>query len=345
MFITKERLKKVENLLRRHNIEADEAFYTLGYFYAKHGDVEHEDYIKAVSEKGLRGLEKINRDNDVVKHLISEIESDIYGENLPIWYQYFLSRKHRGTSGKFFTPKTIAKAMASLLPVKDGAVVMDPTCGGGTFLMEASDRWNGKRVTLIGNDIDETLVDLTRLVTGLGTPSNHRTDFIQSDLYEPDANLKKYHGKVDYILANPPFSLPITHLTTPSDLFSLGYKTSDTVFLDICYDLLKSGGILVCLLPHSIIANKEYAKLREEVEKKWHMVGVLGMPEGIFYVTAGTTARADIIMIQKKGLGIEKVKNNFFGFAPSIGIPLNSRATDNSNSLQEIVDGINLSRL
>jgi tRNA G10 N-methylase Trm11 len=92
------------------------------------------------------------------------VSSDPHGLNLPVWYQHFMGRRFRLETGKFFTPRAIASAMASLLPRKEDATIMDPTCGGGTFLVEASKRWEGLSCRLIGNDVDSMLVELTDIV-------------------------------------------------------------------------------------------------------------------------------------------------------------------------------------
>ncbi len=333
--------KKLENLLRRHSVIAEDGFFLISFIYIKkHIFNIKESNLEEIFKKGDKIFKKISADKNLVAFLDEIVLLDPYGEHLPVWYQFFLSRRFRGNSGKFFTPRSIAKAMADLLPIKKDAIVMDPTCGGGTFLLEVSKRWGNTPVHLVGNDLDESLIDLSTLVLSIGTQKNHKKSFLNTDIYESQ-KFGIWKGKVDYILANPPFSLPIKQVESGSNLFNLGYKTSDAVFLDICKDLLKDDGTLVCLLPHSIIANAEYQRLREVVENDWNLLGVIGMPEGIFHLTAGTTARADIVMLKKKGKKSLSESKTFFGFAPSIGIPFNNRlATSTKNELQDLVNNL-----
>lgn len=103
-----------------------------------------------------------------------------------------------------------------------------------------------------------------------------------------------------------------------------GYRNSDALFIDLAKDLLKEGGKLVCLLPHSIISNKEYAELRKVVEEDWHINAVMVLPEGVFQETANTTTRADILILKKKGQGIFNSETLFCNIS-SVGQPLNSR--------------------
>lgn len=331
--------KRLEDAFRRHGIEGELAFYTLAFCYAERFRDVLMEPPERIMQRGRSLFDKIKIDMHLTTLLDSIVASDPRGENLPAWYQYFLGRRFREGSGKFFTPKPIASAMARLLPRRERAVIMDPTCGGGTFLIEASKVWGSLPSELVGNDIEPSLVDLAQIVLGLATPKHHRKHFLVSNIYEPTLHFREWYAKVDYILANPPFSLEIDTIDTDSKLFAAGYKNSDALFLDVCFNLLRSQGRLICLLPHSIIANTEFQKLRLLVEESWNLLGVIGMPEGIFHLTANTTTRADIVILEKKREGARHTLEAVFAFAPSVGIPLNSRANDTQiNYLDEITN-------
>jgi hypothetical protein len=101
--------------------------------------------------------------------------------------------------------------------------------------------------------------------------------------------------------------------------------------------LLKTGGRLVCLLPHSIVSNKEFEKLRKVVEWDWHLSAVLVLPEGVFQPSAQTTTRADVIILDKKDIHNAKKKTIFSNIA-SVGASLNGKhSKDEKNDLQTIL--------
>jgi type I restriction-modification system DNA methylase subunit len=228
--------------------------------------------------------------------------------------------------------------MARLLPRVDKAVVMDPTCGGGSFLVAASARWREMSCHLVGNEIEPSLADLTEITLALAAPVHHQRRVIESNLYEFAPRLKQWRGRVDSILANPPFSLPLETVGAASPLFDLGYHSSDAVFLDVCHALLRPGGRLVCLLPHSLIVNAEFQRLRIAVEKRWQLRGVIALPEGIFHMAANTTTRADILILDKPArLDTPARGKVVLASAPSAGVQLNRRMKDNANALGEIV--------
>lgn len=329
------KIKLIEKSLRQFGIDGENAFYYLLFQYYLAYSPKLNDFPKTIISKYSR-LSKIVDDKTKLA-LASVINGDPTGSVLPIWYQYFLSKMFRENSGKFFTPHPVATAMSDLLPLKENAIIMDPTCGGGTFLVEVSKRFSELSCHLIGNDIDPALIYLTNVVLGLNTPKRHTKTSIVSNIFLPNLEFKRWFNKVDFILANPPFSLKISSIEGEGNLFNIGYRNSDALFLDVCLTLLKPRGMLVCLLPHSIVANRDFQNFRIEIEKEWQLLGIIGMPEGVFYTTANTSTRADIVMLQKNEEQSSK-KEAFFAFAPSVGVPLNSRnVIDNENFLEKIV--------
>ena len=73
--------------------------------------------------------------------------------------------------------------MASCIQKSDDLVVFDPTCGGGTFLVEASKRLKNHKTSLIANDIDRGLVALSELRITLSNVENHRLLSSNENIY------------------------------------------------------------------------------------------------------------------------------------------------------------------
>jgi len=328
----------LHNGLRRYGLEGEEAFLALASRYLDVRKVSLSKLAFFPLERGQAALSGVAHDKQVMAIMDGVVAGDPDGRELPTWYQFFFGRRFREGSGKFFTPRTVAAAMARLLPVSPGAVILDPTCGGGTFLSEASRRCQDTPCRLIGNDVDRMLVGLTELVLALSLPTQHVFELLCCNIYDAAASFAGVRGAVSGILANPPFSLALERVGIRSELFSLGYRNSDAVFLDVCLDLLAPGGSLVCLLPHSLVANSEFQDLRKMVEKHWELRGVVTLPEGVFYLTGNTTTRADIVALQKRGGRHPRPGRSFFANAPTVGFPLNSRSPFlGENALSSIV--------
>ncbi|OGP60262.1 MAG: hypothetical protein A2V67_18890 [Deltaproteobacteria bacterium RBG_13_61_14] len=323
---------------RRYGLEGEDVFLALAARCVQESRGRHNGFEFFQYERGLQVLDLVTHDRQIDSILARVcLGSDAVG-HLPVWYQYFVGRRFREGSGKFFTPRTVARSMANLLPLDAGLTLCDPTCGGGTFLSEAARLLNGTPCELVGNDVDRMLVGLTEAVLFLTCGGTQKRHLFCNNVYDRGPFLDAYSKRVDCILANPPFSLPLDSVGLRSTLFNMGYHNSDAVFLDVCFELLKEGGHLVCLLPHSIVVNVDYSELRAHVEREWDLCGIITLPEGVFYMTARTTTRADIIHLRKKTATKTAASGGiYFANAPTVGIPLNSRDTmSGSNSLEDI---------
>lgn len=308
-----QKLKEIDKTFRQFGIEGEDTFTIISTHYLnthKPGKISKD--LKSFWNQGQKLLKIVKNDRVAEQTLEFIIANDLYGENLPIFYQYFLTKRFRDLSGKFFTPKNLARIMVSMLPTKDKAIIYDPACGGGTFLLEASRRWESKTCTLLGNDIDKMLIVLSEIVLLINKQKAHSLNFTNSNIYNFSNEVTLLNGKVDFILANPPFSISVESFKTKSKLFEKGYRNSDALFLDFCLKILKPSGHLVCLLPHSIIVNKEFEKLRLTIEEDWEIAAVIVMPEGTFNTTSNTTTRADILHLRKRS-GKKLVSKILFG--------------------------------
>ncbi len=332
----------IEAGFRRYGVEGEDVFLALAARCVIESTESGNGFEFFQYERGLQVLDTVTHDRQMNALLGRVCVGSEAVSHLSVWYQYFVGRRFREGSGKFFTPRTVARSMANLLPLRSGMIVCDPTCGGGTFLAEAAKLFDGTPCQLIGNDVDRMLVGLTEAVLFLTCNPKHTRQLFCNNLYDQGGFLEAYASRVDCILANPPFSLPLEHIGLRSPLFTMGYHNSDAVFLDVCFELLKDGGQLVCLLPHSIVVNTDYLQLRSQVEREWDVCGVITLPEGVFYMTASTTTRADIIHLRKKSRsGQPATGKAYFGNAPSVGVALNSRDTiPSDNALEEAASTI-----
>ena len=326
----------LETGFRRYGLEGEDVFLAVAARCVQESNIRYNDFAFFQYERGLHVLDLVTHDRQLDSFLARVCGDSEAAHELPVYYQYFVGRRFREGSGKFFTPRPVARSMANLLPIDGGMVICDPTCGGGTFLSEAAKLLDGTPCELVGNDVDRTLVGLTEVVLALTCTASQKRRLFCENVYDSGQFHASCSGRVDCILANPPFSLHLEKVGLQSPLFSMGYRNSDAVFLDVCLNLLKEGGNLVCLLPHSIVVNADYAELRSRVERDWDLCGIITLPEGVFYLTASTTTRADIIHLRKKVARQVASPKVYFANAPTVGVALNSRDTETSaNALEE----------
>ncbi|MFO0841294.1 MAG: methyltransferase domain-containing protein [Gemmataceae bacterium] len=157
--------------------------------------------------------------------------------------------------------------MVRVAAVKPRQVVVDPMCGVGTILAEASayaDRFRGQPLHLMGGDLEFSAVRAGSLnLRRLGAPFVARWDARHLPL--PD-------GSVDQVVSNPPFGKQLSSPAEIGPLYRAMAREYDRV--------LRPGGQAVLLV-------SDARALREAAEKVgWQPVKavslrILGLPARI----------------------------------------------------------------
>lgn len=258
-----------------------------------------------------------------VKLLVKLLEPyEFYGAGEDIKgaiYETFLRETFRGDFSQYFTPREVVQFMVDLLGMKPGERIIDPACGSGGFLihsflevkkrileMDVSDGEKRRRLDkllnedLWGIDTDETLVQFCRinlLIHGDGYKNIHREDALdkKASILEPES--------VDVVITNPPFDLPsehLEHLIGDYELYKKhNYGGADVLYLERCYELLKSGGRMAMVVPHRFIDGTRFEALREWILERFVPRAVVVLPVGVFKPFGGSNARTSVLYLRK----------------------------------------------
>ena len=168
--------------------------------------------------ENLRGIlpksEYQELDNNVLGQLLRTLNPDelkrISGDVFGRIYEYFLTRfadqkAHDG--GEFFTPVSLVSLIAHVLDSKRGTV-LDPACGsGGMFvqsahIVEEHGQRPTDRLTFRGLEKNVTTIRLAKM--------NLAVHGLEGDIQKANTYYEDPHelaGKVDYLMANPPFNV------------------------------------------------------------------------------------------------------------------------------------------
>jgi hypothetical protein len=238
----------------------------------------------------------------------------------------FMHSIFRQSRGLFFTHPNICRFTCKALNIqqvgeelKNGnyKYILDPSCGSGTFLIEAlrlifkdrsveEVRENALKI-LFGIDNETratTLCKVNMVIHGDGSANIYTRDALSplSNLPLPfikDQNiwrgkgctlesLKEGYG-VDFIVSNPPLSLEIrsdeyNHFKMKEFLeFKKGITTaSECLFAERWYQLLNQKGKLGVVLPFSIFDSDEYLKVRLLFLTYFRIIAVVALPEYAF---------------------------------------------------------------
>ncbi|WP_337641413.1 N-6 DNA methylase [Anthropogastromicrobium sp.] len=287
-------------------------------------------------------------EDDLAEKIISEIEKidflnlikskkyqdfDIINE----CFGHFVRENFRNNKAyaQYMTPYEISEPMLEILfndMAKDGYftketlenfVIMDPTCGVGTLLIESSNHFtrflekNYKQYAsslisrfrtngIVGQDKVDRMVRLSK-INALLLGSNISNINIGNSI-TGESSIDKYSSRADVIFTNPPFGaeheIGLLNLEKYPILQKLniaeGSVNSELLMLDRCIGLLKDNGYLVIVLPDSVFASKGMNSLyRDEILKTMQVRGVIELPS-VTFAQAGTRTNTCIFYLQKK---------------------------------------------
>jgi len=258
------------------------------------------------------------------KYRILGAQRDVVGEA----YESLIFPTLRGGQGQFFTPKNVGACLSRLLNIKPNHRVIDPACGTGGFLVEASIvqkavKNNKKPASqnLFGVDKDGLLV---RLASDSLFLRQIKADIICANSLLPQKRLPKAAQEIllpesyDIVITNPPFGakIPVTGEDVLSH-YSLAHKwifsqteecwieqktLRDSVppqilFVELCWKLLKEGGRCGIVLPEGVIGNQSTGYLRQWLLARADILAVIDCPLETFMPS--TSTKTVLLVFQK----------------------------------------------
>lgn len=202
--------------------------------------------------------------------------------------------------------------------------IMDPTCGVGTLLIEASRQYvhyisklnlpeekksalitRFLEIGMIGQDKVDRMVRLSKINTLL-MGGNSGNIFIGNSISE-HTEIDKLKERVDLIFTNPPFGAEYNYNDLLQEDFELldqlncqtGNICSELLMLLKCLSLLKANGKLAIVLPDSVFSAKGLnAHVRNLILSHYRVNAVIEMP-AVTFAQAGTRTKTSILYLTK----------------------------------------------
>ncbi len=258
----------------------------------------------------------------------------------------FLSGPVRKGLGIFLTPETVVQEIVSAIAPRPGERILDPACGSATFLMEAGEyaarSAQSGRLELFGVDKNPRMIQLAEFNCGHLNGAEFR--FANADTLAPfgDPTLPTWmqEAAFDAIITNPPFGVSIdsrgyqfdAYITCRDDSGKLARKqSSEVVFLERSFQLLKPGGRLGIVIPRSVVTNKGLFHAREQLGKLGAVLGIITLPAETFAAT-GTQTTTVVLIAEKYGerIGPDSVIRPVIARLDNVGFDLTGRDRPNS---------------
>lgn len=275
---------------------------------------------------------------------LTKSQSDIKGRV----FQKVLVPATRAGMGQYFTPEPIVDFMVAVANPKLSELIIDPFCGSGRFLAQCLRyvRINSNRITdkswhefafgkLHGIEKSDRMVRIAMTdmrLNGDGHSNIRCTDSLLAFANYPDIQ----PGSFDIVLTNPPFGSVIrSDAIAQLGRFDLSkHKRSvpiEILGLERSIEFLRPGGRLGIVLPESILANQRTHYVRNWLEQKIKLRGIISLPIQTFS-PFGANVKTSIVFARKWEIGESRDKNYpvFLGRVDSVGYDASGRKTGNS---------------
>jgi type I restriction-modification system DNA methylase subunit len=234
-------------------------------------------------------------------------------------------------------------------------LIIDPSCGVGSFLSEVLrvlqpqvQKYHGVSSlaewiesmmgkVLVGIDKSERMIKLalTNLalfgVPGVNLHLANALVRIGIDSETTDA----MNGKAKIILTNPPFGAEFSgedlkkyNLANKWVNRSIQSIDSELLFIERYIDWLAPNGVLVAIVPDSVLTNKAiFSDLRKGIASSIEIQSVISLP-AITFGVAGTSTKTSILHLKKKQSHEKNLSHKvYFGMCKNIGFDVNTRGS------------------
>lgn len=228
----------------------------------------------------------------------SQIDYDVRSHAL----REFLTSDIRKGLGIFLTPDAVVSAIIDVVPKGKKIKVLDPACGSGTFLIEYLKKSEGNAIkTVYGFDKNPRMLLLADLNLGHFPKVDFKKGLVDS-IKSPNEN-----NEYDLILTNPPFGVSLdardyefqNFLTCQDENgYSLKKQTSEIVFIERCFHLLKPNGTLAIVIPKSIATNNGLQKARQSLSEYGYIYSIMSLPPETFS-SMGTQTTTLVLFARK----------------------------------------------
>jgi hypothetical protein len=228
-----------------------------------------------------------------------------------------------------------------------GGIILDPSCGVGSFLAEAirichsvvreqhdartTARWLSRFVEnrVVGIDKSERMLRLAMINLGLfgAKAANLRlANALARDSSEGEL-CNRLNGRVELILTNPPFGA--TYSGNDINGFAMGRERakaeSEVLFLERYVEWLAPGGVVATVVPDSILVNRNaFADLRSWLQERCSVEAVLSLPP-VTFGAAGTNTKTSVLVLRKHS-GVAVRSSTYFGEARNVGFDVVTRS-------------------
>jgi methylase of polypeptide subunit release factors len=281
-------------------------------------------------------------------------------------HEALLDAPTRRRAGAHYTPPQIARGLVSLARGGHDAPaprVCDPAVGGGAFLLAVAESLAAEgavapidvvRHHCFGCDVDAATVEVARATLALWArdwPCELDENIVVADAFDAPV----WPAEFDLVVGNPPFLNQLGQHTARDrgraaglrksfGAAATGYVDTAALFLLRGLDLVRPGGRVALVQPHSTLAARDAAGVRAAVAARGRIAGVWFANERVF--AAGVRVWAPVLE-KASAAGEAQPVTRRVGpdFAPATPVPAPAPAEAGWTSLVVDLTGLPMPRI
>ena len=198
-------------------------------------------------------------------------------------------------AGEYYTPQQVSKLLSLIVTkdLKDVKYISDPACGSGSLLIQVADRLKekeGKYIRIFGQELNTTTCNLARMNLLVHKVNFNKFTIHQGDTLKNPSEDQREYGKMDIVVANPPFSAnwdPNSSMERDERFSGAGKLApksyADYAFVEHMVNSLSATGCMAVVLPHGPLfrGNAEGVIRQYLVETRNYLDTVIGLPENL----------------------------------------------------------------
>lgn len=280
-------------------------------------DVLKDQQIREMNSNYLISLLQKIKDN-----LIPYIDNKTsQGDDLlNLFFTTFNKYVGKADKNQAFTPTHITDFMCEIVKLNINSKVLDPTCGSGSFLVQAMSKMiskaknnesaikNIKANQIFGIEKEEKAFGLA--TTNMLIHEDGKTNILLDSCFNRTEWIKQQ--EIDVVLMNPPFNGQNMPLDCPITKSKNMDSTKGFYFVEFVASTVNNGMLATILPLQCAIGNdKEISKYKKKMLKNHTLKAVFSLNDEIFHPGASVNA---CIMLFELGKPHDSSKETFFGF-------------------------------
>jgi len=211
--------------------------------------------------------------------------------------------------GEFYTPRAVVRLMVRIAKPGEGMSIYDPCSGSGGMLILSKEyldehQRNSRNLRLYGQESNGgvwAISKMNMLLHGIADADIRNEDTLASPEHIESGELMRF----DRVITNPPFSQNYSRAGIPfPERFRFGFcpesgKKADLMFVQHMLSVLRSGGMVVTVMPHGVLfRGGEEKRIRSGFLDEDILDTVIGLGPNLFY---GTGIPACILVLRAPG--------------------------------------------